>query len=72
MTEDTVKDLSTDQQCLFEICQAVCRGSGVNPGGWEVAAPDFGHLGSWTGSEILLLSYYLQEVCSKVVTFEEK
>src|SRR6218665_1435911 len=46
-------------------------------GRWEGNdSPDFGQgvvgsqEGSWTGREIL--SYHLQEVCSKVVTFEEK
>ena len=41
----------------------------VNPG--EVGGsrpPDYGQ----GGREILLLSYHVQEVCSIVVTFEEK
>jgi len=33
--------------------------------------PRFCAGGSW-GRKILLLSYHVQEVCSKVVTFEEK
>ena len=27
---------------------------------------------SWTGCEICIISYHVQEFCSKVVTFEEK
>ena len=48
----------------------------VNPGvDWGVATPQiFGRTGShaggpWTGRDI---SYHVQEVCSKVVTFEDK
>src|SRR6218665_1200628 len=55
---------------------------GVNPGGLGVATPRFwaggcrGSQGvaggSWTGREILTLCYHVQEVCSKVETFEKK
>ena len=58
----------------------------INSGDWGSWPPDFGQEGSqggrwgevvdgsWTGREILLYlySYYVQDVCSTVVTFEEK
>jgi len=33
-----------------------------------------GHSGSWTGRKIwpIIISYHVQQVCLKVVTFEEK
>ena len=43
--------------------------------GWGSRPPDFwqgGCRGLWTGREILLLSYHVEEVWSKMVTFEEK
>jgi|SRR6218665_399703 len=52
---------------------------GVNPEGLGSRHPDFGQggrgaAGGHGGLEILLgpISYYAQDVCSKVVTFEEK
>ena len=56
------------------------KANNVNPGGWGSRPPDFGQEvwgsqrgreGSWSGRE-LLTSYHVQEVFSKVVTFEGK
>src|SRR6218665_2299230 len=45
---------------------------GVNPGGWRVATPRFCTRGFVDGSRNIIISYHVQEVCSKVVDFEEK
>src|SRR6218665_3228982 len=43
-------------------------GKGVNPGGCRSRHHRFWEGGSWN----IIMSYYVQEVCSKVATFEEK
>jgi len=48
--------------------RAISLAIGVNPGGlWGSRPPDFGQ-----GGHKILLSYHVQDACSKVVTFEEK
>src|SRR6218665_3388499 len=70
--------------CAYDppVCVLVCRG--VNLGGWGGRDPQIldklcrgGSQGGRSGvvdwsSNIIIISYHVQEVCSKVVTFEEK
>ena len=55
------------------------RNRGVNPGGWGSRPPDFGQgvvgVTGWSwgrGRVVKKLSDHVQEICWKVVTFEEK
>jgi len=47
---------------------------GINLGGLWSRPPDFGQgdRGDRRGSRNIIISYHVQEVCSKVMTFEEK